>query len=98
MILKPYPDSPAGIEISGGHVRVQGGPNIGISTFDGIGTVVRGPFHIMARPDQIRIWGLWKFNPLLLSMIPSTIFTPMPVLILDPPIAPLALFAARMMA
>jgi len=49
------------------------------------GNVINGKLSIMAAPNDIRIGGLWTLNPLLVSTVPSTIVTPMPVFVFNIP-------------
>lgn len=50
------------------------------------GTVISGPVHLKNPPGDIRINGFWIFNNDLLTTLPSTIYTPIPVLkYKDPP-------------
>ena len=53
---------------------------MGISVIGKTGTVMRGKVGFTGNPSDIRIAGLWKFNDLLLSAMPSTIMTPISVL------------------
>lgn len=50
--------------------------SISIARGDGIG--FQGPLSIQTSPDQIRFSALWKINPLVLTTIPSTVYTPIP--------------------
>jgi hypothetical protein len=46
------------------------------------GTMLSGKISFSAMPDQISIGGgYWRFNPLLLSCVPSTTPTPIPTLV-----------------
>lgn len=67
---------------------------VGITVVSKSGTVIKGPIGITTSPDNIRIGGMWKFNPVLLSAMPSTIMTPIPVLRFSPPLANIAEFVA----
>lgn len=50
------------------------------------GVLLSGQLSLSATPEQISFGGgYWRFNPLLLSCIPSTSATPVPVLIKDQP-------------
>ena len=42
----------------------------------GIG--IQGPVSFICSPDQIRVAGAWKVNPLVITSLPSTIYTPIP--------------------
>lgn len=46
----------------------------------GKGNKVAGSTSILSRPNEIRINGIWKMNDMMLSSLPSTIYTPIPVL------------------
>ena len=49
---------------------------------------MKGKIHLATNPEDIRINGFWVLNPELLSCLPSTIYTPIPVLkYSDPPFA-----------
>ena len=50
----------------------------GVMVSDLYGTSIAGPLSILASPDQIRIAGLWKVNPLVITSLPSTLYTPIP--------------------
>lgn len=50
------------------------------------GVLMSGKLSLSATPDQISIGGgYWRLNPLLLSCIPSTTGTPIPVLVRSTP-------------
>lgn len=50
------------------------------------GVTIGGKLSFSMMPDQISIGGgYWRFNPLLLSCIPSTTPTPIPTLVKDTP-------------
>lgn len=44
------------------------------------GTIIKGKTHLADTPSNIRINGFWVFNDDLLTTLPSTIYTPIPVL------------------
>ena len=50
--------------------------SIQITRANGIG--LQGPLSIQTTPDQIRFAAMWKINPLVLTTIPSTVYTPIP--------------------
>ena len=50
--------------------------SIQVTRGDGIG--FQGPLSIQTTPDQIRFAAMWKINPLVLTTIPSTVYTPIP--------------------
>ena len=71
----------------------RGQPN-GVSVVGSAGTVLRGPVGFTNSPGGIRINGMWKMNDLLLSAAPSTIMTPIPVLLFSPPMESIAKYMA----
>ena len=44
------------------------------------GTIIKGKTHLADTPSNIRINAFWVFNDDLLTTLPSTIYTPIPVL------------------
>ena len=50
------------------------------------GVMLSGQLSLSASPDQISFGGgYWRFNPLLLTCLPSTTPTPIPTLVKDTP-------------
>ena len=49
------------------------------------GTTIDGKVHLATEPGKIRINGFWTLNDELLTTLPSTIYTPIPVLNYDTP-------------
>lgn len=45
------------------------------------GVIIAGQTHITATPSALRICGFWVFNDELLTTLPSTTYTPIPVLV-----------------
>jgi predicted nucleic acid-binding protein len=43
-------------------------------------TTIVGPIHLSPNPSEIQISGYWKFNDEILTCLPSTLYTPIPVL------------------
>lgn len=68
---------------------------MGISVIAGTGTIIRGPIGITNRPQDIRIAGFWVLNDLILSGMPSTIMTPIPVAKFSPPLETVAQTASN---
>jgi len=59
---------------------------VGIAMSDKFGVTLSGPISFSTMPDQILMGGgYWGLNPLLLSCIPSTTPTPVPVLVKTTP-------------
>lgn len=51
---------------------------IGIAIAKDFGIGIQGPLSLLQTPDEIRVAGMWKINPLVLSALPSTVYTPIP--------------------
>ncbi len=68
------------------HISAGAGKSNGLTVSDQFGTTIGGKLSLSMMPDQISIGGgYWRLNPLLLSCIPSTTPTPVPVLVKDTP-------------
>lgn len=73
--------------------QIASGPNSFTSTRDK-GNFINGPLSISSNIDNIRVGGIYKFNPVLASGLPSTMITPIPTLVLDMPVKNLSSMAA----
>lgn len=51
------------------------------------GVTIAGPISIQTNPSEIRIGGFWVQQNPFMQMMPSTMATPIPALILNPPIS-----------
>jgi len=49
------------------------------------GVTINGPMSLVGGTNQIRVGALWTFNNMMALSLPSTIATPTPVLMIDPP-------------
>lgn len=49
------------------------------------GTTIDGKVNLVQDPNNIRISGFWTLNNELLTTLPSTLYTPIPVLVYDEP-------------
>lgn len=85
MILKETPESSSFIQAGSDYSQIASGPN-SITTTRDAGNFINGPISFTSPPTAIRFGGVFKFNPLIATMIPSTIATPIPTLQLDLPI------------
>ncbi len=52
--------------------------NIGIQIAKDFGIGIQGPLSLLQNPEEIRVASLWKVNPLVISALPSTLYTPVP--------------------
>ena len=84
-VIKYSAESEAGVQVKHNEAIMMGGPEYAFVTNKNFGNFVVGPVTFSALPDKIRIGGIFTLNPLLMSMVPSTIVTPMPTLVLDIP-------------
>lgn len=50
------------------------------------GTFINGPLSISSQAENIRIGAIYRVNPLVSTGLPSTMITPIPTLVIDPPI------------
>jgi hypothetical protein len=74
------------ISVQQNSVNIYGSKPNGIVVTDKFGTTISGPISFSTMPDQIAMGGgYWRLNPLLLSSIPSTTATPVPVLVASTP-------------
>jgi hypothetical protein len=74
--------SPSQINISG---SMTGEESVGINVIAGKGVAIKGSLGIATMPQNVSIGGLWRFNPYLMSGLPSTVGTPIPVLMFSVP-------------
>ncbi len=49
------------------------------------GNIISGPTHFVNYPSDFHIGGFWRFNDELLTTLPSTVYTPIPVLKYEEP-------------
>lgn len=67
-------------------VNLVGDSNNAIHLDPSFGILLSGKLSLSAMPDQISIGGgYWRLNPMLLSCVPSTTPTPIPVLVQSTP-------------
>lgn len=57
-----------------------------ISTQTKVGNFINGPLSVSTTPTQVRFGGIYKFNPMTLTGLPSTIISPISTFIIDIPI------------
>jgi len=76
------PGRNAGMAVGDNFALMQGDPSHGFISSEQ-GNVIKGNTHFVGAPHEFSFSGLWTFNPLLLSTVPSTIMTPMSVLVFN---------------
>jgi hypothetical protein len=84
MILKNSIEATSMMDIGNSHARIAAGAMSFTSDKDA-GNFVNGPLSITANLGNIRIGGVFKFNPLTMTGIPSTLVTPIPTFTIDVP-------------
>lgn len=82
--IKSSSESGAGVIVSDTVVRINVNKDNGVMV-DERGTTITGPISIVSATNHIRVGGLWTFNNPINLSLPSTIATPTPVLMVDPP-------------
>lgn len=87
--LKTHPKSNSGVVVGDNTVRMNSGEDVGIN-LDERGITFAGPISFVNGINQIRVGGLFTFNQTVLLTLPSTIATPTPVLMIDPPVKQVA--------
>ena len=87
-MIKENPDGQAGVAISSNVVRVHGKEENYVAV-DEQGTTISGPISFVAGSEQMRFGAMWTMNSELNLSIPSTLATPTPVMVVNPPIAQL---------
>ena len=85
MIIKDTPDSSSFLNVGEGFSQIASGPN-SITTTNDAGNFIQGPVSFSSSIENIKVAGIFRFNPMLSTGIPSTAVTPMPVLKIDLPI------------
>lgn len=69
----------AQVYVSDNVVAISNDPNAIVVNEKGI--IISGRTHITKTPSSVRIGGFWVFNEELLTTVPSTTYTPIPVLL-----------------
>lgn len=92
MIIKNKPDSESFLQTQEDFTQIVAGANSITTTKDG-GNFVQGPLSISSSISNIKVGGIFRFNTMLSTGIPSTMITPIPVLKLDIPVGNLSSMA-----
>jgi hypothetical protein len=80
-----YQNQPV-VVVTEDEINIVGDQNNAIHLDPYFGILLSGKLSLSAMPDQISIGGgYWRFNPMLLSCVPSTTPTPIPVLVQSTP-------------
>lgn len=89
MIIKDKPESSSFLQVGEGYSQIASGPN-SITTTNDAGNFIHGPVSFSSSIENIKVGGIFRFNPMLSTGIPSTMVTPMPVLTIDLPLSNIA--------
>lgn len=85
MLYKNNINSDAFLDLSNS-VTTIGSGNMSIAVDSEGGSFVQGPLSISSSFTNIRMGGIYKFNPMNFIGLPSTMVTPIPMLLIEPPI------------
>lgn len=88
-VWKTSLEAKAGMSVSEEAATMQGSKDSFIITTPD-GTYHGGKHSFICAPSDIRIAGMWTFNDSIVSTLPSTIVTPIPVLSSSQPISGVA--------
>lgn len=83
--LKYDPNSDTGFQVKAGEVTMSGSAKNRIVSTEKYGNFVTGPTTFTAPIESIKFGGVFRFNPLHASTVPSTIVTPISLFVLDVP-------------
>ena len=92
-VLKKTANSSDMVIAGTGYTQLTSGAN-SVSVTNDSGVYINGAVSISAQVDNIKVGGIFKFNPILSSCLPSTMITPIPVFVMDMPIKNLGTMAA----
>jgi len=84
-VIKDRPESSDMLIVNEGYSQLTSRAN-SVTVTGESGTFINGPLSISSQIDSIKIGGIFKFNPILASCLPSTMVTPIPTLVMDMPI------------
>jgi hypothetical protein len=92
-VLKTTPNSSDMVIAGTGYSQITSGP-VSVTASSDSGIYLNGAVSFTAAPDNIKLSGIFKFNPILASCLPSTMITPIPTLVMDMPIKNLSSMSA----
>ncbi len=85
MLIKHKPNSSSFLQVGEGFSQIAAGPN-SITTTNDSGNYIQGPVSFSSSIENVKFGGIFRFNPMLSTGIPSTMVTPLPVLTIDLPL------------
>lgn len=77
MLIRPSPTSTTLIDMNDDVTSISSG-SMSMAVHKNFGAFVNGPLSVSSPPTSITLGGFYKFNPVALSGMPSTIVTPVP--------------------
>lgn len=84
-IIKDKPNDSNFLMLEGENSIIASGPNaVGVNKSGGV--FLNGPVSFSSPVDSIKFGGVFRFNPVTASGLPSTMITPIPTFIIDLPI------------
>ncbi len=86
MIIKSDISATSMLDVSPEYARIASGA-MSFTSDKNAGNFINGPLSITAPLSGIRIGGVFKFNPLTMTCIPSTMVTPISTFTIDVPMA-----------
>lgn len=84
-VIKTRPESSDMLIAGEGYTQITSKAN-SVSVTGDAGTFINGPVSFGSQIDSIKVGGIFKFNPILASCLPSTLVTPIPTLVMDMPV------------
>ena len=84
-VLKDSVNGNSALIIEPENAIIASGANSVVCTSDA-GNFINGPLSISSSFTSIRMGGIYKFNSLMASTMPSTVITPIPTLEIDLPV------------
>ncbi len=88
-VIKANENASAGIEVTDDSVKLVGSDNSFVVVNDK-GVYIGSKISFVANAEDIRMGGMFVQTPLYQQMIPSTMATPVPNVVFNPPTAGLA--------
>ena len=74
------------VRAAGNAAGILANPKTGVVAYkDGRVVIAGKELSLSMKPDKITIGGMWKLNPQLMTCLPSTTVTPIPVLMFTVP-------------
>lgn len=84
-VVKENVNSSNFLLLEGNNSVIASGPNaVGVNREHGV--FINGPTSFTSTIDSIKFAGMFRFNPIAASGLPSTMVTPIPTFIIEPPI------------